>query len=98
MSIELGILAILEARPGKGDELAAFLTAGREIAVAEQGTVTWYAFKIDDSRYGIFDTFETEDARQAHLSGQIPQALGRVADDLLAAAPDIRTVDVLAVK
>lgn len=98
MTVELGILAILEARPGKGDELAAFLNAGRDIAVAERGTVTWYAFKISDTRYGIFDTFETEDARQAHLSGQIPQALGQVADDLLAAAPDIRTVDVLAVK
>ena len=98
MAVELGILAILEARPGKGDELAAFLKAGRDIAVAEQGTVTWYAFKISDTRYGIFDTFETEDARQAHLSGQIPEALGQVADDLLAAAPDIRTVDVLAVK
>ena len=98
MAVELGILAILEAKPGKGDELAAFLKAGRAIAVAEQGTVTWYAFKISDTRYGIFDTFETDDARQAHLSGQIPQALGQVADDLLAAAPDIRTVDVLAVK
>jgi hypothetical protein len=46
----------------------------------------------------IFDSFETEDARQAHLSGQIPTALGQVAPDLLAKDPDIRTVDVIAVK
>jgi quinol monooxygenase YgiN len=98
MAIRLGILALLEAKPGKGDELAAFLQAGRELALAEQGTVTWYAFKINDSSYGIFDTFETDDARDAHLAGQIPQALGQVAPDLLASAPDIRTVDVVAVK
>jgi len=98
MAIRLGILALLEAKPGKGDELAAFLQAGRELALAEQGTVTWYAFKINDNNYGIFDTFETDDARDAHLAGQIPQALGQVAPDLLASAPDIRTVDVVAVK
>jgi quinol monooxygenase YgiN len=98
MTVRFGILALLEAKPGKGDELAAFLKAGRELAVAEQGTVTWYAFKIDDNNYGIFDTFETDDARAAHLGGQIPQALGQVAPDLLASAPNIRTVSVLAVK
>ena len=41
---------------------------------------------------------EGEDGRQAHLNGQIPAALGGVADDLLSTAPDIKTVDVIAVK
>ncbi len=98
MTIRLGILALLEAKPDKGADLAAFLESGRAIAVAEEGTVTWYAFKISDTSYGIFDTFETDDARAAHLSGQIPQALGQVGPDLLAADPDIRTVDIIAVK
>jgi hypothetical protein len=60
--------------------------------------VTWYAFKISDTSYGIFDTFETDEARAAHLGGQIPQALGQVGPDLLASDPDIRTVDIIAVK
>lgn len=98
MTVRLGILAQLEAKPGKGEELAAFLRAGRELALAEQGTVTWYAFQISDTRYGIFDTFETDDARQAHLNGEIPRALGQVAPELLASDPDIRTVDIVAVK
>lgn len=98
MTVDRGLLATLTAKPGKGDELAAFLEQGRALAAAETGTVTWYAFKIDDTTYGIFDTFETEEARQAHLGGQIPVALGQVADDLLAADPDIRPVDVIAVK
>ena len=98
MSVTLGILALLDAKPGKGAELAAFLQAGRDLAVAEEGTVTWYAFKISDTQYGIFDSFVTEADRQAHLNGEIPTALGQVAPDLLAKAPDIRPVDVLAVK
>ncbi|MDQ6731869.1 MAG: antibiotic biosynthesis monooxygenase [Actinomycetota bacterium] len=98
MSIDRGLLAMLEAKPGRGDELGAFLKQGRELAVAEAGTVTWYAFKLSDTMYGIFDTFESEDGRQAHLNGEIPAALGTVAPDLLAADPDIKTVDVIAVK
>ena len=87
MTVRFGLLALLEAQPGKGDDLRAFLEEGRAIAAAESGTVTWYAFKISDTSYGIFDTFETEEARQAHLDGEIPKALGRVAADLLAALP-----------
>ena len=98
MSIDRGLLALLEAKPGKGDELGAFLVQGREIAAAETGTVTWYAFRLSETTYGIFDTFADEDGRQAHLNGQIPVALGQVAEELLAEAPDIRMADVIAVK
>ena len=98
MTVRLGVLAFLEAKEGKGSELGAFLESGRVLAAAEAGTVTWYAFKISDTSYGIFDTFETEDARQDHLQGEIPRALAQVAQDLLAADPDIRMVDVIAVK
>ena len=98
MAIDRGLLAILEAKPGRGEDLAAFLEQGRALAAAEEGTVTWYAFRLSDTTYGIFDTFADEDGRQAHLNGQIPAALGQVADDLLAQAPDIRQTDILAVK
>jgi len=98
MTVTLGILALLEAKTGKGEQLAAFLKAGRDLAVAEEGTVTWYAFKISDTSYGIFDTFATSDARTAHINGQIPAALAQVSADLLARAPDIQPVNLLAVK
>ncbi len=98
MAVKLGILALLEAKPGKGDELAGFLRSGRELAAREEGTVTWYAFKVGDSTYGIFDTFDAEEGRQAHLNGEIPKALGQVGGELLASDPDIRTVEVIAVK
>jgi quinol monooxygenase YgiN len=98
MTVTLGILALLEAKAGKGEQLAAFLKAGRDLAVAEEGTVTWYAFKISDTSYGIFDTFATGDARTAHINGQIPAALAEVSADLLVREPEIRPVNVLAIK
>ena len=98
MAVKLGLLALLEAKPGKSDDLASFLESGRALAVAEEGTVTWYAFKISDTSYGIFDTFETEDARQAHINGEIPKALAAVGAELLATDPDIRPIDLVAVK
>ena len=99
MAITLGILALLEAKPGKGGELGDFLRSGRELAAREGGTVTWYAFKVSDTTYGIFDTFEDEAGRQAHLNGKIrARHWARWGPDLLASDPDIRPVDVIAVK
>ena len=98
MTVKFGLLALLEAKPDKGADLAKFLVAGRELALQEEGTVTWYAFKLSDTTYGIFDTFETVEARQAHSDGEIPKALAAVGPDLLAADPDIRPIDILAVK
>lgn len=98
MTVTLGLLAQLEAKDGKADELASFLEAGRALAAAEEGTVTWYAFKIDETHYGIFDSFQTEQARQEHLGGEIPKALAQVAGELLASEPKIQPIEVIAVK
>ena len=98
MAVDRGLLATLKAKPGKGEELGEFLRKGRELADQEDGTVTWYAFRLDDTTYGIFDTFESEDARQAHVNGRIPAALQDVASDLLAEDAVISPIDVLAVK
>jgi quinol monooxygenase YgiN len=96
--VKLGFLATMVAKPGKADELAAFLTSALPLAEAEPGTVTWYAAKIDDSTYAIFDTFDTEDARQAHINGPIASALMARAGELLAEPPSIKPIDVLAAK
>jgi quinol monooxygenase YgiN len=98
MSVDRGLLVILEARPGKEDELAAFLAQAQPLAAAEPGTVTWYAFKLSDTTYGIFDTFAGEDGRQAHLNGPIAAALGQAGPGLLAKDPDIQNTDILAAK
>ena len=98
MAIEIGLLATIEAKPDKGDELGEFLKGAQEHAEAEGGTITWYAFKMSNTTYGIFDTFETEEGRQAHLSGPIVRALGEAGPDLLDGEPMIMQLDILAVK
>ena len=98
MALTLGVLALVEAKPGKEAEVEAFLQNGRSIVEQEPGTVVWYAFRVNESTFGIFDAFADDEGRQAHLSGLIPAALGEVGPHLLAKDPDIRLVDVLAVK
>ena len=96
--VSVGLLATLVAKPGKEEELASFLSSALPLAEAEPDTTAWFAIKIDDSTYGIFDVFPSADGRQAHLDGPIAAALMAKADELLASPPDIKAVDVLAAK
>jgi quinol monooxygenase YgiN len=98
MSIKVGIVALLEAKPGKEEALAELLRSAQALAVQEAGTVVWYAFRSGPHSFGIFDAFADEAGRKAHLQGRIAAALLGRADELLAAPPDIRNVDVLAAK
>ena len=92
------ILALLEAKPGKENELEAFLKSAQPLAVAEPATTTWYAIKLGPARFGIFDTFPNDSGRQAHLSGPIAKALMAKADELLAKPPQLEMLDILASK
>lgn len=96
--MKLGILAVLEAKPGKEAAVAELLASAASLAREENATVTWYAFRAGPRSFGIFDTFDDEAGRKAHLEGRIAQALMGKADELLAVAPDIKPVDLVAVK
>ena len=95
---KLAILARLQAKPGKEKELEDFIKGALGLARSEPGTIRWYALQLGPSIFGIFDTFEDESGRQAHLEGPISQALVARAADLLAAPPLIEQVELLAVK
>lgn len=88
----------LKAKPGKEAEVEAFLKQAVELARKESGTVTWYALREAPGRYGIFDTFNDEAGREAHLNGEIAQQLMAKAGELLAEPPQIHKIDVLAVR
>ena len=92
------LLARLEAKPGKEKELESFLKSALPLAQAEPGTIRWYALKIAPNVFGIFDTFADEEARQAHLDGEIAKALMAKAAELLAVPPSIEKVEILALK
>src|SRR2546429_9862800 len=83
----LALYAHLKAKPGKAAEVEAFLKSALPLAEKEKGTITWYAFAEDEGSYGIFETFDDEAGRQAHLDGPIAKALMSKASDLLAEPP-----------
>ncbi len=95
---KLALLVRIVAQEGKEQQVADFITNALPLAVAEVDTTTWYAIQIDKSTFGIFDTFPHEEARQAHLSGEIAKALMANAATLLSQAPIIEQVTVLASK
>ena len=95
---KFGILATLQARRGKESEVESFLQSARSLVEAETGTTTWFAFTIAPATFGIFDTFDNEEGRAAHVSGEVAKALFAHAKELFVAAPEINTVDILAEK
>jgi quinol monooxygenase YgiN len=91
-------VARIEAKRDKADDVAALLAGALPLAEAEPGTVAWYAARTSPTTFWIFDTFASEDARQAHINGEIAAALMANADELLANPPEILPADVLASK
>jgi quinol monooxygenase YgiN len=88
----------LTAKPGKEAEVAKFLAGALPLAQDEKGTIHWFALKFDERTYGIFDTFNEDTGREAHLKGPIAAALMKKADELLAGPPSIEKVELLASK
>ena len=96
--LTLGLFARLEAKPGKEEEVAAFLMQGLQLANQETTTPLWFAVRLAPTTFAIFDAFQDEAGRQAHLAGPIAKALMAKAPDLLASPPVIERLDVLGVK
>jgi quinol monooxygenase YgiN len=96
--VSVGLYVRLEAKAGKEGEVAQFLRSGLTLVQAEPGTTTWFALQMGKSTFGIFDAFETEAGRQAHLNGQVAAALLAKASELFSQPPSIEKVEVLAAK
>ena len=96
--LALGLFVRLEAKPGKEQEVAAFLMQGLQLANQEQTTPLWFALRLGPSTFGVFDAFADESGRQAHLNGPIAKALMAQAPQLLASPPSIERTEVLGAK
>ncbi|WP_051568600.1 putative quinol monooxygenase [Crocinitomix catalasitica] len=95
----IGLLVIMKAKPGKEQDVKNFLLGGLSLVNQEPQTMSWFAFQIDDSTFGIYDTFVLEEGRQAHLKGEVAKALLANAGDLLQGfdpKTSIQAIDVLA--
>lgn len=96
--VKVALAVRLVAKPGKEEEVASFLAGALPLAQAEPKTTAWFAIRFSKSEFGIFDAFPDEAGRTAHLEGPIAAALMAKASELLATAPKIERVDVLAAK
>lgn len=94
--VSVGLLVELEARAGKEDEVSRFLEEGLALARGEPTTVAWFAVRLDQSRFAIFDVFDGEAGRQAHLTGPLAEALLGRANELFVRAPQITPATVVA--
>jgi len=92
------IWVMLKAKPGKEADVEAFLKQGASMANDEPETVTWYGLKMGPGVYGVFDTFNDEAGRDAHLSGPIAKALMANASELFSNELKIEQMEILAAK
>ena len=95
---KVGLLVILEAKPGKEQEVESFLRGGLDLVQQEPTTLQWFGIRLGPSKFGIFDTFPDEAGRQAHLEGRVAAALMANAAELLVKAPSIEKIEILASK
>jgi quinol monooxygenase YgiN len=96
--LSLGLFVRIEAKPGKENDVAAFLMQGVQMAHNEATTPLWFALRLGPSTFGVFDAFPDESGRQAHLTGPIAKALMAQAPSLFAAPPSIEKTEILGAK
>jgi quinol monooxygenase YgiN len=96
--VTVGLLVRLEAKPGKEADVERFLEGGLPLVNDEPDTIAWFAIRMGETTYGIFDVFPTDAGRQAHLQGKVAEALMAQASDLFSEPPEITSVDVLSAK
>jgi quinol monooxygenase YgiN len=94
----VALLARLEAKTGKENDVAKFLETGLALANQEATTPVWFALRLGPTTFGIFDAFTDERGRQAHLNGPIAKALMAQAPDLFSRPPAIEPIEVLGAK
>jgi quinol monooxygenase YgiN len=95
---ELALYVPLKAKPGKEGDVADFLSSALPLVHDERGTLTWYAIQEGPRTFAIFDTFDTEEDRQAHLDGKVAGALMDKSEELFAEPPQIHKLTLLAAK
>ena len=97
---KFALLVELKAKPGMEPDTEAFLEKEAALVRGEPGTLSWHATKVEGEPgvYRIFDTFDDEAAREAHLNGEAGQELVANADRLLSEAPKVYRLQVVAQK
>jgi quinol monooxygenase YgiN len=93
-----GLLLTFKAKSGHEQQVEQFLRDALAMVQQEARTTAWFAIRLDDGEYGIFDAFPDNGARLAHLTGHVPRELAKHALSLLGGVPDMDMINVLAAK
>ncbi len=85
---KFALLVEMKAIPGKEAEIEVFLEKEASLVRGEAGTLSWHAAKVEGETgiYRVFDTFDNEAAREAHLNGEAGQEFIERAGELFSEA------------
>jgi len=95
-SVRKALLLTFDAKDGHEADVEQFLRDARPLVMAEPETLSWFALRFEDGKYGIFDVFPDHGGRFAHITGHVPRELAKHALTLLGSVPHLELFDVLA--
>jgi len=90
-----GLVLRFKSKPGKEADVAKMMRDCVPLVDKEAGTLAWFANQYDESHFGTFAVFADTGSRFAHLTGQIPRALGMTGLSLLGGTPEVYMVDIM---
>lgn len=91
-----GLLLTFKAKEGHEQDVVQFLKDAQALVMAEEETIAWFAIRLSNNEYGIFDVFPDNGARMKHLVGRVPQELTKHGLSLLGSFPEMHLLKVTA--
>ena len=79
-------------------EVATFLAGARRLVEDEPETTAWFAIRMGPRNFAIFDVFNNERGREAHMNGGAAKQLMAKAPQLFVKQPELQRLDVIADK
>jgi hypothetical protein len=95
MDATFALIARLEAKPPKAQEVADLLASGLGDVEEDPGITAWFAVRFGVLEFGLYMAFPDEVARRNHLAGKVAAAL-KANEHLFEETPVFETADVLA--
>jgi quinol monooxygenase YgiN len=94
--ITKALLLTFKAKAGHEHDVEQFLLNANTLVQEEPKTLAWFAIRLDEGDYGIFDVFPDHGGRFAHLTGHVPRELAKHTLTLLGSVPETHLPEVLA--
>jgi quinol monooxygenase YgiN len=93
-----GLLLTFKPKSGHEADVEQFLKSAKAFVDDEPQTIAWFAIRLADGHYGIFDVFPDHGGRFVHLTGHVARELAKHALTLLGSLPDPDLPSVIASK